>query len=230
MSTYVNVARYHLVQRFNYRILPWAVLAFVFLIDVIILAITPAGHSTHRYVGGLGSIFVIAFILGIQSVAQALPFGLALGLSRRSYYLGTVLLATGLAAVVGVIVSAGQAIERADDGWGIHMGFFRVPYLLNGPWYLTWLTSFVAVTLLYVYGMWFGLVYRRWSLMGLVAFLAAQVSVLVVGAVLATVTHGWHDIGRFFTTLGPGGLTGVLAGLAVVLLAGGFATMRRVTV
>jgi hypothetical protein len=230
MSTYVNVARYHLIQRFNYRILPWAVLVFVFFIDLIILAIVPSGHSTHRYVGGLASIFVIAFILGIQSVAQALPFGLALGLSRRTYYLGTVLLAVGLAAIVGVIVSAGQAIERADDGWGIHMGFFRVPYLLNGPWYLTWLTSFVAVTLLYVYGMWFGLVYRRWSLLGLVAFLAAQVSLLTVGAVLATAWHGWHDIGRFFTTLGPGGLTGLLAALAVVLLAGGFTTMRRVTV
>ena len=156
---------------------------FVFLIDMIVLAITPAGHSTHRWVGGLASVFVIMFILGIQSVAQALPFGLALGLSRRTYYLGTVLLAVGLAAIVGVIVSAGQAIERADDGWGLHMGFFRVPYLLNGPWYLTWLTSFVAVTLLYVYGMWFGLVYRRWSLIGLAAFLAAQVSVLVIGAV-----------------------------------------------
>ena len=230
MSTYVDVARYHLIQRFNYRILPWAVLVFVFLIDVVILAITPAGHSTHRYVGGLGSIFVIAFILGIQSVAQALPFGLALGLSRRTYYLGTVLLAVALAAIVGVLASAGQAIERGTGGWGIHMGFFRVPYILNGPWYLTWLTSFVAVTLLYVYGMWFGLVYRRWSLMGLVAFAAAQITVLLLGAVIATETHAWHDIGHFFTTVGAAGLTGLLAALAVVLLAGGFTTMRRVTV
>jgi hypothetical protein len=230
MSTYVNVARYHLIQRFNYRVLPWAVLVFVFFIDVIVLAIAPAGHSTHRWVGGLASVFVIMFILGIQSVAQALPFGLALGISRRTYYLGTVLLAVGLAAIVGVIVSAGQAVERADDGWGLHMGFFRVPYLLNGPWYLTWLTSFVAVTLLYVYGMWFGLVYRRWSLIGLAGFVAAQASVLVTGAVLATVTHAWHHVGRFFTTVGPGGLTGLMAALAVVLLAGGFITMRRVTV
>jgi hypothetical protein len=230
MSTYVNVARYHLVQRFNYRILPWAVLVFVFFVDMVILAITPAGHSTHRYVGGLGSIFVIAFILGIQSVAQSLPFGLALGLSRRTYYLGTVLLAAGLAAIVGVIVSAGQAIERADDGWGLHMGFFRVPYILNGPWYLTWLTSFVAITLMFVYGMWFGLVYRRWSLVGLVAFAAAQITVLLLAAVVTTETHAWHHVGRFFTTVGAGGLTGLLAALAVVLLAGGFTTMRRVTV
>lgn len=236
MSSYVNVARYrdvaryHLVQRFNYAILPWSVLTFVFFVDVIILGMTPAGHSSHRYVGGLASIFVIGFVLGIQSVARSLPFGLTLGLSRRSYYLGTALLAVALAAIVGVIASIGQAIERGTGGWGIHMGFFRVPYILNGPWYLTWLTSFVILTLLFVYGMWFGLVYRRWNLLGLVAFMTAQVTVLVIAALIATGTHAWHGIGRFFTTLGAGGLTGLLAALAVVLLAGGFATMRRVTV
>ena len=41
---------------------------------------------------------------------------------------------------------------------------------------------------MFIYGMWFGLVYRRWD------------------------------------------LTGLLAGLAVVLLAAGYATVRRVTV
>jgi hypothetical protein len=230
MTTYINVARYHLLQRLNYVILPWAVLAFVFGIDVIILAITPAGHSSHRYVGGLASIFAILFILGLQSVARSLPFGLALGLSRRSYCLGTTLLAAALAAIVGVVATVGQAIERATDGWGLHMGFFRVPYILNGPWYLTWLTSFVAVTLLFVYGMWFGLVYRRWSLAGLLVFLAAQVSVLMIGAVVATATHAWHQIGHFFTALGAAEFTGLLAALTVVLLAGGLATMRRLAV
>jgi hypothetical protein len=230
MTTYVNVARYHLVQRLNYLILPWAILTFVFGVDVVILAITPSGHSSHRYVGGLASIFVLVFILGAQSVARSLPFGLALGLSRRSYYLGTALLAAALAAVVAVIATVGQAIERATDGWGIHMGFFRVPYLLNGSWYLTWLTSFVAVTLLFVYGMWFGLVYRRWGLFGLFAFLAAQVTVLIIGALVVTWTHAWHNLGHFFTALSAAGLTGLLAALAAVLLAGGFTTMRRVTV
>ncbi len=117
MTTYIAVTRYHLVQRFNYLILPWAVLVFVFGVDVAVLAVTPAGDSSHRWVGGLASVFVIAFVLGMQSVAQALPFGLALGLSRRTYYLGTALLAVVLAVVVAVIATAGQAVERASDGW-----------------------------------------------------------------------------------------------------------------
>ena len=230
MTTYLNVARYHLVQRFNYLVLPWAILVFVFGVDMAILALTPAGHSAQRDVGGLAAIFVIGFVLGIQSVARSLPFGLALGLSRRSYYLGTALLAIALAAVVGVVVTVGQAIERTSGGWGMSMGFFRVPFILSGPWYLTWLTSFVVLTLLFVYGMWFGLVYRRWSLVGLVAFVAAQVTVLLVGAVATTWTDAWRDVGHFFTTLSASGLTGILGALTVVLLAGGFSTIRRLTV
>jgi hypothetical protein len=230
MSTYLNVARYHLVQRFNYLVLPWAILVFVFGVDMAILALTPAGHSAQRDVGGLAAIFVIGFVLGIQSVARSLPFGLTLGLSRRSYYLGTALLAIALAAVVGVVVTVGQAIERTSGGWGISMGFFRVPFILSGPWYLTWLTSFVVLTLLFAYGMWFGLVYRRWSLVGLVAFIAAQVTVLLVGALATTWTDAWREVGHFFTTLSASGLTGILAALTVVLLAGGFSTIRRLTV
>jgi hypothetical protein len=230
MNTYLNVARYHLAQRLNYLVLPWAILAFAFVVDVVILAVTPAGHDAHRYVYGLGSIAIVVFILGAQSVAQSLPFGLALGLSRRTYFLGTALLAVALAAVVGALTTVGQALERATGGWGLAMGFFRVPYILNGPWYLTWLTSFVALTLMFAYGMWFGLVYRRWSLVGLVAFVAAQITVVLVAALLVTWSHAWHDIGRFFAALSASGLTGLLAVIAAALLAGGFATMRRLTV
>jgi hypothetical protein len=230
MSTYINVARYHVVRRFNFAILPWAVLAFVFGVDAAILGLTPAGDSSHRYVGGLASIFIVAFVLGAQSVARALPFALALGLSRRSYYLGTALLAVALAVVVATVTTVGQAAERATGGWGIRMGFFRLPYILDGSWYLTWLTAFVALTLLFVYGMWFGLIYRRWNLVGLVSFIAAQITVFLIGSLVVTGAHVWHQVGDFFTALSAAGLTGLLAALTVVLFVGGFTTMRRITV
>jgi hypothetical protein len=230
MNTWTTVARYHLVQRFNFLILPVSVLAFVFAVDMVILKLTPVGHSTHRYVGGLASLLVVLFILGLQSVARSLPFGLMLGASRRTFFLGTAMLAASLGVLWGLAIVVLQAIERGTSGWGMTMGFFRVPYILQGPWYETWLTSFVALTLLFVYGMWFGLVYRRWSLTGLTLFGAAQVALLVTGAVIATWAHAWHDLGHFFSVLSATGLTGLLAVATVALLAGGFVTMRRVTV
>jgi hypothetical protein len=231
MTVYTDVARYHMVQRINYLILPWALVAFIFALNLLIIAAaTSPGDDSHHPVGGLASIFILLFVLGVQSVARSLPFGLALGISRRTYYLGTTLFAAALAAVAAAVITAAQALERATGGWGLNLGFFRVHYILDGPWYLTWLTSFVALTLLFVYGMWFGLVYRRWSLVGLVSLVAGQVTVLTIAALAVTSAHGWHDVGHFFTALSAAGLTGLLAALTVVLFAGGFTTMRRVTV
>jgi hypothetical protein len=244
MSTLVKVARYHLVQPFQYLLLAWMVMGFAFVVNVIIFGITPVSHHTAltanglvsvasmdgRYTGALCSFFLMFLVLGVQSIGRSLPFGLALGVSRRSYYTGTALLAVSLACADGLALTALQAIERVTGGWGVNMGFFRVPYLLAGPWYQTWLTSFVGLALLFVYGMWFGIVYRRWSLFGTLTFIAAQVTVLLGAALVITGAHGWTGVGHFFTGLTVAGLTGLLAVLAVALLAGGHATIRRAAV
>jgi hypothetical protein len=94
-----------------------------------------------------------------------------------------------LALVSGLALTALQAIERATGGWGLSMHFFRVPYLLNGPWYATWLTSAVGLFALFVYGMWHGIVYSRWGRLGTLAFIAVQVLVVVAGGVVVRFEH-----------------------------------------
>jgi hypothetical protein len=229
MTTVMNVTRYHLVDRVVMVALPWCILAAAFALDVVILA-SAATPGTPHPVGGIASIFVFLFAAGLTSANRSLPFGLALGVSRRSYYLGTVLLGVILAAVDGLVLAALQAIERSTGGWGISMHFFQVPYILSGPWYLTWLTSSVCLGLLFLYGAWFGLVFQRWSLIGLAAFGTAQAAVVTAGVLAVTWTHAWTSVGHFFTTLSAAGLTGVLAALAVGLAAGGLAMIRRATV
>ena len=228
-NTLVKVARFHLVDRSSYTALPWGVLAFTFAVWLLLAAAVGGPHAQIP-TAALAAIYLFFFAVGMLSIFRSLPFALALGVGRRSFYSGTALLAVSLAAVYGLALAVLQVIERATGGWGVGLHFFRVAYILAGPWYLTWLTSFVGLTLMFVYGMWFGLVYRRWNLLGLLAFSTAQATVGVVGALAATGTHAWPAIGRFFTTLSAAGLTGLLAALAGVLLAGGYATMRRVTV
>jgi hypothetical protein len=229
MSAWLNVARYHLVDRITYLVMPWAVLAFGFAVTIAIFAVTPS-HGAQAHPGTLATIYGMFFVLGIRSVFRSLPFALALGVSRRSYYTGTVLLAVILAALDGLALAMLQIAERATSGWGWNVHVFRVSYILQGPWYLTWLTSFVALALLFVYGMWFGIVYLRWNLIGTVTFIATQVTVLLAGVLIATRAHAWPSVGRFFTDLTAAGLTGVLAALAAILLVGGYATIRRATV
>jgi hypothetical protein len=230
MRTLVNVARYHLTQPLIFVGMVWAIMAFSFAVNLAIFRLVPATSPPAHYTGAVSIIYVFFFIMGVFATGRSLPFGLALGVSRRSYYTGTALLAVALAAADAVALTALQAIERATNGWGEELHFFRVPYLLDGPWYLTWLTSFVGLALLFAYGMWFGIVYRRWSIPGNVTFIAAQVTVLLAAALLISWLHGWTGVGRFFTALSAAGLTGLLAALTAALLVGGYATVRRVTV
>jgi hypothetical protein len=181
------------------------------------------GGDTFR--DGLAVFFGMFFVTGLQRIGGWLPFGLALGVTRRSFYAGTALLGVSMSLVSGLVIAGLQAIERATGGWGVSTTFFRLPYLLNGPWYATWLTSFVGLSALFVYGMWYGIVNHRWGTLGLLAFIAVQVLV----ALAVTFAYSW-SAGEHLPSLSALDLTGVIAALTVVFLAGGHATIRRVTV
>jgi hypothetical protein len=205
-------------------------MAFSFLVNLVIAALVPTATTHGYYTGGLATIYVFLLIAGALSMTRSLPFALMLGVSRRGYYLGTALLIVMLGAADALALTALQAVERATGGWGLSMHFFRVPWILDGPWYLTWLTSFVLLVLCFLYGMWYGLVFRRWALPGLTAFVAAQVLVALAAVVAVSLTHNWTAVGSFFTTLTAPALTGVLAALTLALGLGGLTTMRRVTI
>ncbi len=229
MSTWIKVARSHLVDQKTYIVLPWIILAASFL--VIIALDGGAARHPLAQAYNLVVIYLEFFVVGILSIVRWLPFTLGLGVSRRGYYAGMTLLAVGLAAADGLALTVLQVIERATGGWGIALHFFRVPYILAGPWYLTWLTGFVGLSLMFGYGTWFGLVYKRWNLAGLLTFIAAQVTAGYAAWLALTRAHAWPAIGRFLTTISATGLTGLLAALAVTLAAGGYITaMRRLTV
>jgi hypothetical protein len=231
-NTLVKVARYHMFGGWIlYLAAPWFVLVVNFALYLAgAAAAKPPPPGQFYGSGAVFAIYICFAIPGVVGMLRSLPFALSLGVSRRAYYAGTALLGVGLAAVYGLALAVLAVIERATTGWGVRLDFFQVSYILAGPWYLTWLTSFVGLAVLFVYGMWWGLVYWRWDVAGLLVFGAAQILVGGAGALAATKAGAWPAIGRFFTTLGAAGLTGVLAALAVVLLASGYATMRRVTV
>ena len=66
-STLVKVARFHLVDRFSYTALPWAVLAFAFAV-ALALAASASGHNTQFPTGALATIYVFFLIMGMLSI------------------------------------------------------------------------------------------------------------------------------------------------------------------
>ena len=226
MSTTIKVARYHLIFPIILVVAPWALLAFTFAVNLIITVIQGGPNPTKA----LAAIFAVMVFAGGLTMTRSLPFALTLGATRRSYYLGTVGLVIALAALYGLAIAGLQALERATGGWGVSMYYFQPHYFLTGAWYLTWLSSFVGLVLLFVYGTWFGLLYRRWDTIGLLVFVFGQVILALTGVFIISGDHAWHSVGHFFTALTAAGLTGALAALAALLCAGGFALIRGVTV
>jgi len=224
----IKVARYHLAQPVMFPGLPWASLAGVFAVNV--------ARGDDNFRDGLAVMFMMFFVAGVQRIGgRWLPFGLALGATRRSFYAGTALLGVSMSLVSGLAIAGLQAIERATDGWGLSIVFFRVPHLLNGPWYATWLTSFVGLSALFVYGMWYGTVYRRWGPLGVLAFISAQVLVALAVTLpdperVWSFAFSWSYVGRHVANVSALDLTGVIAALTVVFLLGGHATVRRASV
>src|SRR5215475_11829341 len=135
---------------------------------------------------------------------------------------GTALLVVTLGVVYGLALTVLQIVERATGGWGLSLHFFRVPWIMDGPWYQTWLTSFVLLVLFFLYGMWYGLVFRRWSVVGLSTFVVAQMLVALAVVAVVSLTHHWTAFGHFFTSVQAPALTGVLAALTIALGLGGF--------
>ena len=151
MTTLMKVARFHFqVDRITTFYVAWGVLVFDFLVNLVIAAQISPTASKPFYTGALASIYVILSIVGAVTIVRTLPLGLVLGISRRSFYGGTVLLAAVLAVVYGLALTLLYVFEQASDGWGLRMHFFRVPYLFAGPWYLTWLTSTVGLALVLI--------------------------------------------------------------------------------
>ena len=93
--TIVKVARLHLVDRFGYTWLLWGVLAFTFWSTGSFAVIGPT-EPDGNYTGALSTIYIFMAIIGVQAATKFLPFAFTLGVSRRTYYLGTIALVVGL--------------------------------------------------------------------------------------------------------------------------------------
>ena len=116
MNTWIKVARYQLTNRLGLVILPWAILALDFVIAAAIIGSIPNGHGQPRYAGALAAIYIALLIVGAGSISTQLPFALALGVSRRSFYAGTALVVLAVSVVYGLALTVLQLIERGTGG------------------------------------------------------------------------------------------------------------------
>jgi hypothetical protein len=226
----VKVARLHLVDRFSYTWLVWGVLAFTFVVNVAIFAVVPQTQPDGNFTGALVTIYIFMAVIGVQAATKFLPFAFTLGMSRRTYYLGTVALVVGLCLVYAAILTMLWWLEGVTNGWGLQLHFFRVPWILGGPWYQVLVTNFVLMSFVFLFGLVAGLIYRRFALLGSVVFYASLTLLVVLGIMVITWRQAWPAVGSFVANLNILTASGLVAVIAAAFAVGGYLTIRRITV
>ncbi|TFV66638.1 hypothetical protein E4P40_25175 [Blastococcus sp. CT_GayMR20] len=229
MHRVLQAARLHFVHPLIGLAMPWLIVGLSFVINLAVWHLTPAGAEDGGFTGGILALYITMMIGYVQTVTQLLPLAMGMSLSRRSFYLGTVLVAVVEALIYGTGVSALTSIEDATSGWGVDMGFWAPGLMdVDNP-ALQVLVSGTPVLLSAFLGIGLGVVSKRWGPSGVWGLTIAATVVVGGLAILVTWLDAWRAIGNWFadqsvTTLA----VGLPAALAVAVAAASFAGIRRV--
>lgn len=216
-SRILAVVKLHLVDRWNYIIVPWLVTGAALVISILITiiinqatsgeAIQADGFSEGVQYSGAGqAVFWYLLVVAIQTINLSLPFALGLSATRREFLAGTGVLFLGISLVNSALYTLLSALEEGTTGWWAGTRMFTSLALhdvsLGG--------RFVFYTALHLFVLTFGAamasVFFRWKAAGTTVTIIGLVFVLVGLAALVTVTDGWPSVGRWFLESGPVGV------------------------
>lgn len=221
----LKVVRLQLINKQTYIWVPLVVLGGSLLISILIYAMIPIDEP--KYGGGSQAPLWAFLFVGIQAMTMSFPFSQALSITRRDFYLGTLVTAAITAVILGAVFIIGGLIEQATNGWGVNGWFFYLPWVWEaGPL----AAGFVYATLtmlIFIIGFTSATIYKSWGAVVL-SIIGIALALVVVGLVfLVTRLELWVDVWLGILQLGALGLA--LWGLvAIAVLAGvSFLAFRR---
>ncbi|KQS71909.1 hypothetical protein [Modestobacter sp. Leaf380] len=228
MSRVVAAARLHAIHAPVALGVPWLVVGSSFAINLAIWAAMSPEARAAGGTGGLVSLYITVGIVFLQSVTQLFPLAMGLSLTRRTFYLGTLLTAGLQSLVFGVVLTVFTLVENATGGWGVGLSFWAPGRLdVDNP-ALQVVVFAVPMILASVVGTGLGVVVKRWGQTGMWVLGITSLLLSGLAGVLVTYSGSWRAVGAFFLDAPLAVLVLVVPGLAAVALAGlGFAGLRR---
>ncbi len=228
MNRVLAAARLHLVHPLVMLGIPWMIVGLSFVINLAVWHLTPAGEESSSFTGGLASLYITVLVVYVQAFTQLLSFAMGVSLSRRTFYLGTALVALAQALGYGIVIAALAAVERATDGWGAGLQFWMpFPGIPDNPVLQALITASIMLAFMFT-GIGMGVVHKRWGANGLWILTLGAVVVLGALGVLITWRRAWGDIGSWFADQSVYTLAvGLPLALVVVLAALSFGANRR---
>lgn len=228
MNRTVNVVRLQLINRQTYIWVPLMVLGGSLLVTLAIYAIlSNAGIGTPKYGGGAQAPLWYFGVVGVQALTLTFPFSQAMSVTRREFYLGTLLAAALTGLALSLVFVIGGLIEDVTGGWGMNGYFFYLPWIWEAGPLAAALFFFTVTMLFFVSGFWSATIYKRFGSVALTTVLVGIAALLVLALFLVGQMNAWVDVFAWFATQGALGLAlwGLL--LAAVLAGISYLTLRR---
>nr|WP_274636706.1 hypothetical protein [Microbacterium bovistercoris] len=224
----VKVVRMQLINRMTYIWIPLIIIVSMVVITLAIFAIVrSAGGDVAMYGGGAQAPLWYFGVVGMQALTLTFPFSQAMSVTRREFFLGTLLTAAITAAILSAVFVIGGLLEQATHGWGMNGWFFALDWVWAGGVATAALFYFMVAMLFFVVGFTAATVYKRFGTIGLTLVGIGLALLLVVALWIVGRLNAWVAVFSWFASLGAIGLTiwGLL--LVAVLAVVAFALLRR---
>jgi hypothetical protein len=233
------VTKLHFVNKFQIVILPVIILGSIFALNLaiwwIIIESTGGNNPSNPvrnhlgYSGAVSYIYVYGIVIAVQAISRTFPFSLGFGVTRRDFYLGSVLAFVILSLGFAVLLTIMSVLEIATGGWGMGGRMFAPEFFTNDSWVLRFVMYLSAFLFLLFIGCAGAAFFVRWRATGLVAFFGI-IAFLAVGAIAYfTLGHQWPAVGNWIDRSGPVGVTAWLLLPAAISGVAGFFVLRRAT-
>lgn len=227
MRRILNVVRLQLINRNTFIWTPLIVLAGATLVSVLIYAIIPT--DAPKYGGGGQAPLWVFFAVGLSAMTLTFPFSQAISITRREFFVGTMLAAVLGSAFMGALFLIGGGIELLTNGWGVNGWMFYLPDVWAAGAGGAFVIYFTLALFFFVVGFTGATIYKRWGSLMITA-VGISVGLLLVAAVfLITKFEQWEQVAAVIGQLGSLGLA--LWGLVgvVALMGVSYLTLHRAT-
>jgi hypothetical protein len=226
-----NVVRVHYANRFTMFALPWIVFGFIFVVNLVIwISIFASTHEQltgTQWSGATFYIYVYFAVAAVQAMNLTFRFALGLSVTRRDYYLGTVLAFLIQGAILTLLCTILSYIEDWTNGYGMGAHMFSNMYFGTGSLGVRLFSCFGAFLFCFALGALSGSVFVRWRANGLYA-LGAIVAVLAVAFIaITTLTDSWPSVGAWFLQVRAVGVIAWFLIPTVIAGVAGFFVLRK---